>query len=139
MSSFFDDFDRELTNLFKMTFNTFNRPVKDMQPYNFIKKDNGYIFVINTLGISKEDLTVQITTEKGDPYRYLRIKGETKLEKFNFENRVELAIRLITSEEIESVAYEVKDGLTIVYLKTKKNPEESFKAKYIENSSELGF
>ncbi len=133
------DFFEEFENLFKMTFNTFNRPVKDMQPYRFLKKDNGYIFVINTLGISKEDLTVQINTEKGDPYRYLHIKGETKLEKFNFENRVELAIRLITNEEIENVAYEVKDGLTIVYLKTKKNPEETFKAKYIENSSELGF
>jgi HSP20 family molecular chaperone IbpA len=132
---FFDEFE----NLFKMTFNTFNRPVKDMQPYRFLKKENGYIFVINTLGISKEDLSVQINTEKGDPYRYLHIKGETKLEKFNFENRVELAIRLITNEEIENVAYEVKDGLTIVYLKTKKNPEDTFKAKYIENSSELGF
>jgi HSP20 family molecular chaperone IbpA len=136
---FFEEFEREFNNLFKMTFSTFNRPVKDMQPYRYIKKENGYILVINTLGISKEDIKVQITTEKGDPYRYLHIKGATKLDKFDFENRVDLVIRLYMVEEVEEFAYEVKDGLTVVYLKTKKNPEESFQAKYIEDSTDLGF
>jgi len=132
---FFDEFE----NLFKLTFSNFNRPVKDMQPYRYQKTENGYIFVINTLGIGKNDVSVEITSQKGDPYRSLRVSGKTKMEKINFENNVDLAIRLITDEEIEDVAYEVKDGLTIIYLKVKKNILPELKAKFIEDSSDLGF
>jgi HSP20 family molecular chaperone IbpA len=136
---FFNEFERDLNNLFKMTFSTFNRPVKDMQPYKWYKKDNGLVFVINTLGISKKDVSVQINTERGDPYRYLHVKGQTKMEKIDFENTVELAIRLIMDDEIEDVSYDVRDGLTIVYLKLKKESKEPLlKAKAIE-SEEFDF
>lgn len=143
MGDFFDPFggfDREIDRLFKLAFNRFNRPVKDMQPYSFRQTDNGYTFVINTLGINKNDVSVEIKNKKGDPYRYLTVSGETKMEKVNFENNVNISIRLITDEEIEELAYEVKDGLTIVYIKTKQEKEtKSLEARFIEDSTELGF
>jgi len=132
---FFDEFDQ----LFKLAFSNFNRPVKDMQPYRYEKTDNGFIFVVNTLGIGKDDISVQINTQKGDPYRYLHVKGATKMEKINFQNSVDLAIKLRIDEEIENLAYEVKDGLTIIYIKLKKTVQPEITAKYIENSEELGF
>jgi HSP20 family molecular chaperone IbpA len=136
---FFGDFNREINDLFKLTFNTFNRPVKDMQPYRYIKKDNGFIFVVNTLGIKREDIIVQITNEQGDPYKQLRVQGKTEMERINFENSVDLAIRLKIEEEIEEIAYEVNNGLTIIYLKIKKVPKQEMSAKYLEQNEEFDF
>lgn len=132
MRDFFDEFDREFNKLFRLSFSNFNRPVKDMQPYRLTRTENGLIFTINTLGIDKEDIVVQIKTQKGDPYRQLHVKGTTKMEKINFENNVELAIRLGFEDEIEDVLYEVKNGLTVVYLKLRKEPENKLEAKYID-------
>jgi len=132
---FFDDFENDFARLFKLSFSNFNRPVKDMQPYKLIKNENGYILILNTLGISKTDISVKISTERGDPYPYLRISGKTKMEKFELENTVDLSIRLIIEQEIEDVAFEVKDGLTIVYLKLKKeSPEVKLEAKYLDDN-----
>jgi hypothetical protein len=110
-----------------------------MQPYRFIKKDNGFIFVINTLGIKREDIMVRVNTEQGDPYRYLHVQGKTEMEKINFENAVDLAIRLKIDEEIEDIAYEVHDGLTIVYLKLKQVPKVEMQAKYLDESKDFDF
>jgi hypothetical protein len=59
------------------------------------------------------------------------------MEKIDFENRVELTIRLILEEKIENVAYDVKDGLTIVYIKVKrdKNDKENvIEAKQVDEN-----
>jgi HSP20 family molecular chaperone IbpA len=133
--SLFDSFDNELNKLFRLSFSNFNRPVKDMQPYKYIRTDNGFIFVINTLGISKTDVQVSVANDKGDPYPTLRVKGKTMMEKVQFENTVDLALRLVIDEEVEEVAYEVKDGLTIIYLKLKKpEPTSKIEAKYIDEN-----
>jgi len=133
MSNFFDDFENDFARLFKLSFSNFNRPVKDMQPYKLIRTENGYILILNTLGISKNDLSVKIANEKGDPYPHLRVTGKTVMEKFKLENNVDLAIRLIIDEQIDDVVYEVKDGLTVVYLKLKKKePEIKIEAKYVD-------
>jgi HSP20 family molecular chaperone IbpA len=131
--SFFDEFDRELNKLFRLSFNNFNRPVKDMQPYRYVRTDNGYIIVINTLGIGKSDIEVKINREKGDAYPTLQVKGSTVMEKIGFKNTVDTALRLGFDEDIEDVKYEVKDGLTIIYLKLKKTESENLiKAKYVD-------
>jgi HSP20 family molecular chaperone IbpA len=133
--SLFDEFDREFNKLFRLSFSNFNRPVKDMQPYKYIATENGFIFVINTLGINKSDLQVSLANEKGDPYPTLRIKGKTMMEKVKFENTVDLALRLVIEEKVEEVAYEVKDGLTIIYLRLKKSePENKIEAKLVDDN-----
>ena len=139
MREFFDDFEREINNLFKLSFSNFNRPVKDMQPYQYRKTDTGFVIIVNTLGISKNDISVEVKTKKGDPYRYLHVSGKTKMEKFNFENNVNLAIRLLIDEDIEEVAYEVRDGLTIVHLKLKASHLPELTARLVDTEDELGF
>jgi HSP20 family molecular chaperone IbpA len=132
--SFFDEFDREISKLFRLSFSNFNRPVKDMQPYKYLKVENGYIFVVNTLGISKNDISVKIMNEKGLPYPMLKITGKTMMEKIQFENTVDVGILLGFQEEIDEVVYEVKDGLTVVYLKLKKaEPQVKIEAKYLND------
>lgn len=124
----FDDFD----SIFSGIYNSFNRPVKDMQPFKAYKNEKGYIIVCNTLGISKSDLHVKIDREKGNPYPILKIDGYTKIEKVNFENKVNLGITLRINDKIKSVNYEVKNGLTIVYLELEKPEVETLTAKYID-------
>lgn len=134
-----NDFFDEFADLFKLSFSNFNRPVKDMQPYRYERTENGFIFIVNTLGINKNDILVEINVQQGDPYRYLHIKGSTEMEKINFKNSVDLAIRLRITEDIEELAYEVKDGLTIVYIKLKKGTMPEIVAKYVESPEDLGF
>jgi len=135
----FDDFDDLFSQLFTGAYSRFNTPVKDMQPFKaFAVEDKGYVVVCKTLGISKENITVNLTKEKGTNFRLLKISGETNLEKIDFRNKVDLGIRLKFEEEIDSIQYEVKDGLTIIFIKTKQ-PEvkDEIKASYIEDSAGL--
>jgi len=136
MSSVFDEFFNEF---FKLKTNNFNRPVKDMQPYHYIQNENGFTFVINTLGINKKDIEVEIGTQPGEPYRILTIKGATKMPSISFENRIDVSVRLRFDDEIEDLAYETKDGLTIIYLKVKVDKPEEKKLEARELNSDEDF
>lgn len=132
-SDFFDNFE----SMFDRLSNRFNRPVRDQNPFSVYSSDKGYIVVCNTLGIDKEDLKVNIKKEQGNPYPVLSVVGNSKIEKINFANNVDLRIRLKLNEEIESVSYETKNGLTLVYLKIKLTKPETMEAKYIEDTDSL--
>jgi HSP20 family molecular chaperone IbpA len=134
MRDFFDEFNREMNELFKLSHSFFNRPVKDMQPYHLVKVDNGYIVVINTLGIDKEDIMVELKTKQGSPYKYLHVSGKTKMEKINFENNVDLAIALHMGSDIVDLTYNIKNGLTVVFLKMSE-PKVELEAKFVEDDA----
>lgn len=131
----FFDFD----SFFDRAWNNFNRPVKDMYPYQAYKAENGYIIVCNTLGIDKKDISVGIEREKGTAYPVLKIKGKSELERINFENSVDLGILLKFRSDIASVKYEVKNGLTIVYLKVEEPEKPQLSAEYIEPGDDFDF
>jgi HSP20 family molecular chaperone IbpA len=144
MRGMFDDFEgfhRDFNDLFNLVFSNFNRPVKDMQPYKVVRKENGIIFVLNTLGINRDDIFVEISNKKGDPYRYLNVKGSTVMEKIDFKNNVDFSIRLKFDDEITNLAYDVKDGLTVIYMKFKEvEPLKMIQARRIDEIEEdLGF
>lgn len=129
----FDDFD----GIFSTLFNRFNRPVREVNAYSVYKSPGkGFIVVCNTLGIDKNDLTVNIEKEKGRPFPILKIKGKTEIEKINFSNTVDLAIQLrLTAEDIQEVKYEMKNGLTIVYIAVKVEEAPKVEAKFIDDDS----
>ena len=133
MSNIFDDFE----NMFDRLTSRFNRPVMDQQPYSVYSSEKGFIVVCNTLGIDKNDIKVNVTKEQGNPYPVLSVTGDSKIEKINFSNSVNLRIRLKLNDEIESVSYESKNGLTLVYLKVKTIKPETIEGKYIDDSSSL--
>lgn len=109
--AFFIDFDKD--------FYRFNRNLKDMYPYEIIKKDDKVTVVHNVLGLGKDD--IEITAKRDKNNDYLVISGEKKNEVtdrvYNVDSR--FAINL---DEIKEVEYEVKDGLLYIYI-TYKEPE----------------
>ena len=134
MNNFNDDFDGLFDDLFGGMWNRFNSPVKDMSPYKAYEIDGkGYVIVCKTLGIAKEDISVRVEKEKGQAYPVLKIKGETTIDKINFTNKVDLGIKLKIDKMIENVNYEVKDGLTIIYLKTKAPIKDEISVNYIDD------
>lgn len=131
---FFNDFD----DIFSKMWNKFSRPVQDQTPYSvYVAPGKGYVVVCNTLGMDRNDLTVNIEKHKGSPYPTLRIKGETTLEKINFHNKIDMAIQLKLEDSIESISYEVKNGLTTVFLKVKIEEEPKIEARCIDDNEAL--
>jgi len=130
--SIFDEF-------FNLDFSIFNRPVKDQQPYSIYKQDRGYIVVINTLGINKDDIKVEIISERGKSFPVLKVTGATQMPKIGFENSVNLGITLNMKKDIDDLVYEVRDGLTIIYLRTKEEEKETITAKYLSEPEKFDF
>lgn len=110
----FDDFD----DLFSKIWNNFNRPVLDQRPFKAISVDKGYLIVVNTLGIDKSNLSVTLQNEKGRAYPILKVVGETKLEKINFQNKVDMGISLKIDDDIKGISYKCENGLTTIFIET---------------------
>ncbi len=101
-ADFFDfDFDRYF----------FNRcGIKDMHPYTAVEKDGKLVVILNTLGISPENIHVE--AEAGDVYfpQYLKIAGKTMNPITEDEHSINM--RLGVRKEVGAVDWENKDGLT---------------------------
>ena len=99
------DFDRD--------FYRFTRNLKDMYPYEIIKK---YV-----VGLSKDD--IKLTIDRDKEYDYLVIAGERKNEVTDKIYKVDSRF-IINLDDIDSngVEYKVEDGLLYIYIKF-KTPE----------------
>jgi HSP20 family molecular chaperone IbpA len=103
------DFDRD--------FYRFTRNLKDMYPYEIIRRDNDneVIVVHNVVGLSKDD--IKISVDRDNEYDYLVIAGERKNEVtdkiYKVDSRFIVNLDDISENGIE---YEVKDGLLYIYI-----------------------
>lgn len=121
MRTILDDFD--------LLFNRFTRPVKDMSPYKVIHDTNKITIVVNTLGLSKDDVKVDLDADK-----VLTIKGETTLDDITFNNIVNIGLSLASlKQEIESIDYTVKDGLTYVNVNLREREKPAIPINYKDN------
>lgn len=115
------DFDKE--------FYRFTRNLKDMYPYEIIRKDNRATIIHNVVGLSKDD--IKISLEREGKIDYLVISGEKKNEItdkiYKVDSRFTINVDEITEEGIE---WEVKDGLLYIYITFKKPEKPSIKIKY---------
>lgn len=115
------DFDKE--------FYRFTRNLKDMYPYEIIRKDNQAIVIHNVVGLSKDD--IKIFLEREGKIDYLVISGEKKNEItdkiYKVDSRFTINLDEIATEGIE---WEVKDGLLYVYVAFKELEKPNIKIKY---------
>lgn len=108
------DFDRD--------FYRFSRNLKDMYPYEVIKKDNSSIIVHNVVGMPKDDIKIDIVKE--NKVDYLVIAGETKNEVTGRNYSVSSRFK-IDGDEVQNIDWYVKDGLLYieVHFKEAQKPD----------------
>jgi HSP20 family molecular chaperone IbpA len=99
---------------FLSNFYSFNRPIKDMYPYRIVKKDDKIIIVLNTLGVSEEDINVDI--EAGDiPNRQiLKVGGKTHDEIADMD--YDINMKFAISKEIDKIDWGNLNGVTYLYI-----------------------
>ena len=117
------DFDRD--------FYRFTRNLKDMYPYEIIRRDNDNeaIVVHNVVGLSKDD--IKISVDRDNEYDYLVIAGERKNEVTDKIYKVDSRF-IINLDDIDSngVEYKVEDGLLYIYIKFKTPEKPNINIKY---------
>ena len=118
------DFDRD--------FYRFTRNLKDMYPYEIIRRDNEsneVIVVHNVVGLSKDD--IKISVDRDNEYDYLVIAGERKNEVTDKIYKVDSRF-IINLDDIDSngVEYKVEDGLLYIYIKFKTPEKPNINVKY---------
>lgn len=126
-----DLFDLFFENITPKTYR-FERPVQDMKPVKIKRHDNGYIAVVNTLGIAEENLGIELVEKEGK--QVIQISGETNNEELDFKNKINLSLHARSDEQIDDLAYEVKDGLTIIYIRVAKPKIETIVAKKLKST-----
>lgn len=117
----FIDWDRD--------FYSFSRGVKDMYPYEIVRRDNQSTIVFNALGISKDNCKVTFDKIKGTDY--LVISGEQKNEVTGKTYSVNGRFS-VDFNEIQSVDWKVKDGLLYVNVYFKKPEKPKIDIEYKE-------
>lgn len=94
----------------------FNRPVKDMSPYKIVEKDDKATIVLNTLGISPEDIEIEVVGEDGKPYsQYLKVSGKTKDELSDKEYNINMKFSI--RKAVKAIDWESRNGLTYLHVK----------------------
>ena len=105
-SNFFNDFD-DVTNLI------FNNYTLDQHPVSWKKTDKGYKAICRTVGISPDDVSIEILNNG------IRLSGETIVddETYNVSYNIPISSKIMSN--VEGITYEVKNGLTYIYLNVK--------------------
>lgn len=123
-------FNYMFNDLFDLAAGNFSyRPYKESEKYRFYKKEGkGYVLSVDARGVSEKDIKITLTakekTETG--YPFISIKGSSKNEYSNENYTVNLSGHLLIKEEIEKLSYNCKDGVCVIFIKTKQpeKPEE---------------
>lgn len=140
MATFMDEY----SNLVEKIFANFDRPFKEIEQYKLYRKDDkGYLMVINTLGIDKDNLNVSLEYSGAQCYRestggfylnrmpVLKVIGKKKNRITGVEYSVNLGLGLNIREEIEGIYFDCADGVCVINIKVKQDKKESLKANQI--------
>lgn len=98
---------------FDKDFYSFNRLVKDMRPYSKKYYDDHMVLVHNVVGVSENDLSINIENENNTAY--LVIKGETKDEILETTYSVNSRFS-VDANKVDNIEYSLKDGLLYIYI-----------------------
>lgn len=107
---------------FDLIFSKWNRPIKEVNGYKILDTEKGKLIVVNALGISKKDLNVEIVKNT------LIIEGKTEVKEIDFTNSVRFEFDISkVKDRLESIDYELKNGLVFVNLNIHIEPEKEIK------------
>lgn len=115
----FLDWDRDFYN--------FSRSIKDMHPYEVIRKENQCTIVFNALGISKDNIDVSFDKSRGTDF--LLISGEQKNDVTDKNYSVNARFS-VDVNEIDNVEWHVQDGLLYVIIQFKQAEKPQVPVRY---------
>ena len=123
----FLDFDL----FFDRPFYRFQRELKDMYPYEVVKKDNQVILVHNVVGLGKNDINIKL--ERDERYDYLVISGEKKNEITNKIDKVDSRFKINLKQlDKDGIEWKVEDGLLYIYITYQKHKQSEINIRYKE-------
>ena len=123
----FLDFDL----FFDRPFYRFQRELKDMYPYEVVKKDNQVILVHNVVGLGKNDINIKL--ERDERYDYLVISGEKKNEITNKIDKVDSRFKINLKQlDKDGIEWKAEDGLLYIYITYQKPEQPKINIRYKE-------
>ncbi len=123
----FLDFDL----FFDRPFYRFQRDLKDMYPYEVVRKDNQVIIVHNVVGLSRNDINIKL--ERDERYDYLVISGEKKNEITNKIDKVDSRFKINLKQlDKDGIEWKVEDGLLYIYITYQKPKQPEINIRYKE-------
>lgn len=123
----FLDFDL----FFDRPFYRFQRELKDMYPYEVVKKDNQVILVHNVVGLGRNDINIKL--ERDERYDYLVISGEKKNEITNKIDKVDSRFKINLKQlDKDGIEWKAEDGLLYIYITYQKPKQPEINIRYKE-------
>lgn len=112
-------------DFFDLIYKSWDRPIKEVKAYKVLETEEGYLVVINALGIDKEDIQVQVLQNT------LHVNGKTVDEDIDFTNTVRYQFNVgKIVERLNKVEYTLKNGLLHVHLKLEQKKKKDIKVEY---------
>lgn len=116
-----------MLDVFDIIFKNWSRPVIESQGYNIRRTEKGYTIIVNTLGISGDDLEIKLEN------KVLSLSGKTEINELSFTNKVNYSWTTeYMKEPIKEIKWESKNGLTLIYVETERKKEPEIKIKRIK-------
>ena len=88
---------------------SFDRATKDMTPFTQIERDGKLYLVVNMLGVSKDDIKIEVKPTERKDVSFLVISGKTRKEILDRDYRVNMAFYVY--RPMKQLDWDVKDGL----------------------------
>lgn len=116
---------------FDRPFYRFQRELKDIYPYEVVRKDNQIILVHNVVGLGKNDINIKL--ERDERYDYLVISGEKKNEITNKIDKVDSRFKINLKQlDKDGIEWRVEDGLLYIYITYQKPKQSKINIRYKE-------
>lgn len=116
---------------FDRPFYRFQRDLKDIYPYEVVRKDNQVIIVHNVVGLSRNDINIKL--ERDDRFDYLIISGEKKNEITNKIDKVDSRFKINLKQlDKDGIEWKVEDGLLYIYITYQKPKQPEVNIRYKE-------
>jgi HSP20 family molecular chaperone IbpA len=115
---FTNNFSKDFNEIFDAVLYGFGKPrnlyfnckTKDIMPGFWEKTETGYKCTCRTVGISPNDVTVEVEDD------CIHIKGETDMDGYKYNTNYELPVSQDVLSNIKNVKYKTENGLTFIYL-----------------------
>ena len=103
----------------------FNCKVKDMMPSKWEKTEDGYKCTCRTVGISPEDVKVELEDD------HISVSGETELDGYKYNTHYILPISKDVIANISKVKYKTQNGITLIYVDIERPKSKTIKVEQI--------